>query len=106
MSMTIDGTSGIAFPSGTVEGDAGIGYGQTTQNVTSSRSSGTTYTNSTTKPILCFVTCNNINTTWGLTINGVTLTAPIGGAVMFMVPAGQTYNVSWNTTLQTFIEIR
>lgn len=51
MAMTLGGTTGITWPSTTVQGDAGIGFGQTWTNVTSSRALSTTYTNSTGKSI-------------------------------------------------------
>ena len=60
MTTKIDGTNGIVFPDSTTQGTAGIGISQTWQNFTSSRALGTTYTNSTGRPIMIAVTAYNI----------------------------------------------
>jgi hypothetical protein len=118
MAMTLGGTTGITWPSTTVQGDAGIGYGQTWQNVTGSRAIGTTYTNSSGKPIEVIVsgTGNATNGLWGCTINSaVTFYSPSaygGGAwtyLCFIVPNGQTYQLTQqgaNATLQNWSELR
>ena len=59
MTTKIDGTNGIVFPDSTTQGTAGIGISQTWQNFTSSRALGTTYTNSTGRPIMIAVTAYN-----------------------------------------------
>ena len=51
MSVTINGTAGITFNDSSQQPAAGIGYGQTYQDVTSSRANNTNYTNATGKPI-------------------------------------------------------
>jgi hypothetical protein len=73
-----------------------IGIGQTWQTVT--RTSGTTYTNSTGKPITAFVTFAGAGTvgTLNITIGGVSLSgvnAPNGAVsgYTFIIPNGQTY---------------
>jgi hypothetical protein len=80
-----------------------LGYGQTFQDVSASRAVGTTYYNTTGKPIFvnyvstAFATCT-------LMIGGVSIgsqTAPIS----FVVPAGQSYSIT-STTLQKWSEIR
>lgn len=89
-----------------------IGVGQTWQSVT--RSIGTTYTNSTGKPIMVAITatCSSGNTVQGLTINGVAVyagacdVATLGVGFALIVPNGATYVsltnggtltlVSWN----------
>ena len=80
-----------------------FGVGQTWQNLTSSRASGVTYTNSTGKPILVIV-----NTYGGTSIvDGVTLRY-IGfdteGDWSFIVPSGSTYSVTGN--IQSWAELR
>jgi hypothetical protein len=81
----------------------GIGTGQTWTDVSASRSGGTTYTNSTGKPIYVMVggACSP-NTEYRLYLNG-TLTGlgnSMGGAmsgngiIAFIVPDGNTYSVS------------
>lgn len=82
-----------------------LGVGQTWQNVTSSRVSGTTYTNSTTKPIQVLVVLPDTGGTATVTVvvGGITLINNVaydigaGSAVAipsFIVPSGQTYSVS------------
>ena len=98
MSMVIDGTNGLTFPSTTVQGDAGIGYGQTWSDVTASRSVNTTYTNSTGKPILVLIT-NSSGAMQNLQVNGVTYAIAAGSSSYnfpssVIVPNGSTYKVS------------
>jgi hypothetical protein len=79
-----------------------FGYGQTWQNLTSSRAIGTTYTNSTGKPIAISVGVNATGSgaAVGVTINGVTVSigtfcyagnAPSGTGMM-IIPKGATYS--------------
>ena len=60
MTTKIDGTNGIIFPDSTTQSTAAVsvGVGQTWQNLTSSRTLGSTYTNSTGKPISISVMYN------------------------------------------------
>jgi hypothetical protein len=92
-----------------------IGVGQTWQSVT--RAIGTTYTNSTGKPIMVAitVTCNAGNTVQGLTINGVAVYAGAvnvlgaGAGFALIVPNGATYVTLTNggtLTLVTWVELR
>lgn len=94
----------------------GIGVGQTWQNVTGSRSGGTTYTNNTGKPIMVSVntnsTVNNITTTT-LTVDGLAVSSngSQGGnlnGVTAIVPAGSTYSVSIGAggSLNSWFELR
>lgn len=95
--------------------NAGIGVNQTWQGVT--RAIGTTYTNSTGKPILVSITysCNASNTVQGLIINGTTVyagsvtTAGYPGSFTLVVPNGATYVTTTNVgtlTLVTWSELR
>lgn len=91
MTTKIDGTNGIIFPDATTQSTAAvsIGLGQTWQNMLSPsvlRAIGTTYTNSTNKPI-CVYAWTSAGTTGG----GIQIT--IGSVVL---PA--TYSSSSNTT--------
>jgi hypothetical protein len=95
--LTSDGTTWTsATPAG------GIGIGQTWQSVTGSRALGTTYTNSTGKPIFVYIVVQlSSNGDTNLTLNGVALDGPAssaGGVVFtpcsFIVPDGNTYNLS------------
>jgi hypothetical protein len=95
-----------------------IGISQTWQDVYSSRVAGTTYTNSTGKPIAVAIsyTCNALNTVQGLTINGVNIyaagyPAANGGGSGFslIVPNGATYATLTNAgtmTIVTWSELR
>jgi hypothetical protein len=92
-------------------GNNSIGYGQSWQNLNASRAFGTTYYNTTGKPIQVVVTAAAITAaSWDvkLVVNGVTL--PQGGAtssnsawvqISAIIPPGASYLVSsTNATLQ------
>jgi hypothetical protein len=94
-----------------------IGIGQTWQNVAGSRIAGTTYTNSTGKPITIAIsyTCNANNTVQGLSINGVSVFAagmPVvsnGSGFSLIVPNGATYATVTNAgtiTIVSWYELR
>ena len=82
---------------------ASLGVGQSWQNLTSSRASDVTYTNSTGKPILVIV-----NTYGGTSIvDGVTLRyggTDTEGDWSFIVPSGSTYSVTGN--IRSWSELR
>jgi hypothetical protein len=94
----------------------GIGVGQTWQDLTSSRSGGTTYTNSTGRPIMVAVNATssvNTITTLSLSIDGNTVAqnGSQGGnnnGVVAIVPNGSTYSISLGTLggLSTWWELR
>ena len=97
--------------------NAGIGVNQTWQVVSGSRAMGTTYTNSTGKPITVAITatCNAGLTVQGLIINGtVTYAGTVvnsGSACGFalVVPNGATYVTCTNggtLTLVSWVELR
>jgi hypothetical protein len=86
---------------------AEIGVGQTWQDVTSSRSSGTNYTNSTSKPIMVSVYSSGIDSSFSLTVvvDGVTVSYAQGGGggdarrtgnASFIVPASSTYSATYS----------
>ena len=57
MTIALDGSNGITFPNASTQSVGGIGAGgQTWTDVTSSRAMGTTYTNSTGRPIEVLIT--------------------------------------------------
>lgn len=109
-------------PAATTPSDAAIiaqstdlGIGQSWQNVTSSRASGSTYTNGTGKPIAVSVCLQDPNDSSGLIVNvggvdiinvsdfGAQGTHPIS----FIVPVGATYRVSANQNiLRLWAELR
>ena len=103
--MTFSGTSGITYPSGTLEGDASIGYGQTWQNVLSSRTYNTTYTNTTGKPIMVAVCTGNNgqtgNPSMSLVVGGITTGGQSQDSSSYaissqsaIVPNGVTYRLT------------
>ena len=71
-----------------------LGYGQTWQVVT--RTSGTTYYNTTGKPITCFITFD-VNSNWTINVNGYQLdvSSATGASnrseTTFIIPIGQSY---------------
>lgn len=90
---TIQGVGGQALAS-----LSSIGYGQTWSLPT--RSSGTTYYNTTGKPIQCFITCNQASTPV-ITVNGTNIISGLGSTATyvtyaFIVPPGGSYSVNTN----------
>lgn len=98
-----------------------LGYGQTTQNVTASRAMGTTYYNTTGKPIYVSVnvsgTVANSTVYLSITVNGVlqdqcgyiagTPAANFGVAAHAIVPPGASYVVgSTQASLASWTELR
>jgi hypothetical protein len=91
-----------------------LGYGQTWQTVTGSRMYGTTYTNTTGRPIHVIIHgTNDVGATWAIlqpTVGGVAL--PAAAAVQnqsrvilsFIVPVGATYSVSNSGTALTLVQ--
>jgi hypothetical protein len=110
--MTVPNTTGTLALTNQV-----IGISQTTQNVTSSRVLGTTYTNSTGKPIVVYCCMSNtvgnalvISSIDGVGIYGASVAA--AGAnyygITLVVPNGATYtnNMNGAPVLQLWIETR
>jgi hypothetical protein len=96
-----------------------FGFGQTPQNVTGSRSLGTTFYNTTGKPIAVYVVCSGasvVNAALNFFLNGILCAvgpgaAAAGGAVtiQFVVPADFAYQVAFasgSATLSTWFEVR
>lgn len=86
-----------------------IGKAQTWQIVT--RGFGTTYTNTTSAPIMVYITCSGsgINT---ITVGGVAIghfqanSSSVNSNASFIVPVGATYSVSTGATLAKWSELR
>lgn len=95
-----------------------IGYGQTWQNVAGSRAVGTTYYNTTGRPIAVSVTLTQSTVSYQTaTVGGTVLkSSDIGGTssqaltyMSFIVPPGNSYSVTRNTgapTIDTWLELR
>ena len=80
-----------------------IGVGQTWQNVTSSRSSGTTYTNTTGRTIVVMLRTGRNNKDFF--VNGVAFnTWQEAATATFIIPPGSTYRSDNN--FDTFMELR
>lgn len=97
--------TGVEFSSSSVQTDAATGYGQSWQNVTGSRLAGTTYTNTTTKPIMVVMglQTNNPANTALFAVGGVTIwEAQVGtpsgnyaASLSAIVPPGATYILTY-----------
>jgi hypothetical protein len=119
MPVTINGTAGVTFNDSSVQGAAAVGFSQTWQNVTGSRAAGTTYTNSTGRPIEVNISGRSFNLTCVLTliVSGVSVhesyfffntgsqTNP--ATLTATVPNGATYSVSSSGySIQIWAELR
>lgn len=102
---------------GTVTGAVGLGVGQTWTNVSSSRAYSTTYTNSTSKPIMVSIFATNLSAAaascrfyvGGVAIGGfgMSQSGGIDNGGSFVVPAGSTYQVTnTNFSAPTWFELR
>lgn len=89
-----------------------LGVNQTWQNLTGSRAYGTTYTNTTGKPISVFSITNGVSSTLSASVSGVTAansnTTGSASVVFFIVPPSATYVVTagGGATLVTWSELR
>jgi hypothetical protein len=117
MAVDINGTTGLTFNNGSTQDVGGVGTGgQTWQSVTGSRAIGTTYTNSTGKPIsvVVGVTLTNTSTFTTLVVSEVIVSITqgyAGGAYTYelsaIVPNGASYRVTGGSpTLYSWTELR
>lgn len=84
-----------------------LGYGQTWQNVTGSRSTGTTYYNTTGRPITVYFVINSSTAHHQWTINGQVLQSSAFAAVNTMIiPAGASYSLSTDVAPAYWGELR
>ena len=98
-------SNGSAWVSSAPAITKGLGYnGETWHNVTSSRSSGTSYTNNNGYPIMiCISTSNGTNQGVTIVVGGVTVSAQVGGGSGYtqgvmgtaIVPTGATYSATY-----------
>ncbi len=96
MAMTIDGTAGITYPDGAVQPTAGVGINQTWQNVTASRASGTTYTNTSGRPIEIIVRASGTST-----VNAGSLNVIVSGLTLGVCTLSESNGTQWNGLTQT-----
>ena len=103
---TIQGQGGQALAA-----MSSLGYGQTWQDVAASRTSGTTYYNTTGKPIVVSVLCGS-NSSFSYTINGVARnysTSAVTSSLQrvdFIVPIGNSYSAQYTTAAGNWAELR
>ncbi len=90
-----------------------IGMSQTWQDVTASRIIGTTYTNSTGKPIMIAISLGiNAGQSFTFTIGGTTVRSVVSGGAawfdggMFIVPNGVTYSATGTASKNQWAELR
>jgi len=116
----VAGSNTATLPVATGELSMLGGSGQTYQDVTASRAGGTTYTNSTGKPILALITVNHnvgyilnytvtVNSVVLATVNVLTSTQSTVAYIptTFIVPNGATYLLTITTgTLNKWVELR
>jgi hypothetical protein len=116
--LQINGVDSVVFDStGIIAGVNQLGVGQTWQNVTGSRVAGTTYYNSTSKPIFVFVSTANpqgANYSMSAIISGITVgsqqgyspSGNLGLNVSFVVPVGAAYSITTTGSVGTWTELR
>lgn len=89
-----------------------VGDGQAWQDVTASRASGVTYTNSSGRPKLVSIFAANGLATRGISVSGVlvsqftpTSAGTISTTISAVVPNGTTYSVTAGTSINTWMEL-
>lgn len=109
--MTVSAAGKVQFPAGSDM----IGVGQTWQDVKASRAVGTTYTNTTGRPIQVSVTCSvNTGVVNTLSVDGLPVAYSSVGVIgngltlQAIVPAGSTYVLTntGGTTVLYWVELR
>lgn len=112
---SVSTTQAVTAAQAKVLNDQAFGVGQTWQDVASIRSSGSTYTNNTGKPITVIVSIRDANVFSGVlvTVAGVVIidVDDVGAQgttpYTFVVPAGSTYSVNLNAnTIRRWAELR
>ena len=109
----VAGTNTATLPVATGELSMLGGTGQTWTDVTASRASGTTYTNTTGKPILVNANSNTSSSgsmtcvVSGVTINNNATGTTSSGVASFIVPPSATYSITFGTYgLSKWAELR
>jgi|LakMenE18May11ns_1017448.scaffolds.fasta_scaffold9942200_3 hypothetical protein len=99
-------TNAVQFGDSSVQTAAAIGHGQTWQNVTSSRASAVTYTNTTGRPIMVVISMasGTVNGSVNLMVNGAIVSyanwshnmgsISSGKTLVAIVPSGSTYRLN------------
>jgi len=109
----VAGTNTATLPVATGELSMLGGTGQNWTDVTASRASGTTYTNTTGKPILVNANSNTSSggsmtcVVSGVTINNNSTGTTSSGVASFIVPPSATYRITFGTySLSKWSELR
>lgn len=94
-------------------GNLGIGAGQTWQDVTASRAVGTTYTNTTGRPIMVMFSGDGPGGVAAITIGGVIVgyideysASSDKSTISFIVPDNTTYSIGSEAVLTLWSELR
>jgi hypothetical protein len=98
---TIQGCGGNALTS-----MSSFGYGQTWQNLSGSRASGTTYYNTTGRPIMVRTQCVTAAGACQATVGGVTDSNVTLNTIVLIVPAGMSYSITLAGGVQVWMELR
>lgn len=122
MTMVLSGSAGVTFPNNDVQATGALGVGQTWQDMTASRSSGVTYTNTTGRPITVslgvncsasgvaytYVYINGLNMNYVGQGSGASPNTLYSSIATFIVPAGNTYSIATtgNLTVAKWMELR
>lgn len=112
MAMTIAGSTGLTFNNNSTSTVGGIGDGQSWVAYNTARVSGTTYTNSTGKPIqVCIAFQASGAGSLTIVVGGVTIhqntSVGYSQGQSFIVPNGSTYVVTYsNVSNFTWAELR
>lgn len=116
MTITINGTTGITNPSGgtVLDTTSDLGWGQTWQDVRASRVVGTSYQNTTGKPIQVIIThfgnygtiqVSSNNSTW-IDVGYLGGSGAYSAGASFVVPNNYYYRQSGGTLASVWAELR
>lgn len=117
MTITLNGSTGITNASGgtVLDTTSDLGWGQTWQNVAASRAAGTSYQNTTSRPIMVVVAGTKSTGTRRLEIStddatwielGSVSSDPGGSAVSGIVPVDNYYRITSGITVYAWAELR
>jgi hypothetical protein len=110
---SVSTTQAVTAAQAKVLGDRDFGIGQTYQDVTSSKIKGVLYTNNTKRPIQIIIEVAAFGGGESTTVEAGGLTIASGDwgidgmrpTFTFIVPAGETYRITGNTTITRWVEL-
>jgi hypothetical protein len=104
---TTAGNGGVTSVNGNTGDVSTLGYGQSWTNVTSSRVAGTTYTNSTGKPIQVCIGVGDDNQNAFIVVGGVNVARfSYRNTACVIVPNGTSYKIDTGITFGLWTELR